>query len=109
MITARPATRTRTAPRPGRPRQPSRSGEERGGEDNVRYRTGPPTRDGGDRRHRRLQRRRIVREEIIVLSVLVMALIITVVVLAHQWLQSSPTVASSIIMAVLPNASGGLA
>ena len=87
MITARPATRTGTAPRSGRSRQPSHARPEHGGEHNARPSVHGP---GGDRRHRRLERRRIVREEIIVLSVLAMALVVTVVVLGLQWLDSTP-------------------
>ncbi|MDQ2727395.1 MAG: hypothetical protein M3Y91_05940 [Actinomycetota bacterium] len=67
-----------------------------------------PARAGGDRRHRRLERRRIFREEAIVVSVLAVALIITVVVLALQWLDSTPSVASSVAWTALPIASGGL-
>ncbi|MDQ6783700.1 MAG: hypothetical protein M3063_09715 [Actinomycetota bacterium] len=102
MITARPATRARTAPGQRRSRQL------RGDEIDARLAAAAPTRQG-DRRHRRLERRRIVREEILVLSVLVLALIVTVVVLALQWLDSTPSVASSMITTALPLASGGLA
>jgi hypothetical protein len=67
-----------------------------------------PAPDGGDRRHRRLERRRTVREEILVVGVLAMALIITVVVLALQWLDSTPSVGSSVTSMALPFASRGL-
>jgi hypothetical protein len=108
MITARPATRTGTAPRSGRSRPPGHARQERGQEHNARQPVHAPSGAGGDRRHRRLERRRTVREEIIVLSVLAMALIITVVVLALQWLDSTPSVASSLTRMPLPIASGGL-
>ncbi|MGI8753870.1 MAG: hypothetical protein ACR2MN_16465 [Acidimicrobiales bacterium] len=42
------------------------------------------------------------------MSVLAMALIITVVVLALQWLDSTPSAASSMPWMALPIASGGL-
>lgn len=43
-----------------------------------------------------------------VVSVLAVALIITVVVLALQWLDSTPSVASSMSPMALPIVSGGL-
>ncbi len=100
MITAGPATRAKATHRQAR--------SPRGVEVADAWAPRAATDHGGDRRRRRLQRRRTAREEIVVAAVLVAALIITVVVLALQWLDSTPSVTSSIPAPAVLIASGGL-
>lgn len=91
MITARPATRMRTALRP----VPLKDRGDQINSARKREATHAPGVDPehGGRRQRRLERRRRVREEIIVGAVLATALVITILILALQWLDSPSSVA----------------